>query len=101
MLRRGWFTLGLKLGSTRSNRHVLGWEVRRSTDDLALLGVASRIGMPAQLLFRRQGQTLFFATFVQHGNLIARAMWAGVEPMHRPVVRRVLERAARERLPNR
>ena len=27
-LRWGWFALGLRLGSTRSDRFVLGWEVR-------------------------------------------------------------------------
>ena len=27
-LRWSWFALGLQLGSTRSDRHVLGWELR-------------------------------------------------------------------------
>ena len=27
-LSMGWFALGLRLGSTRSGRSVLGWEVR-------------------------------------------------------------------------
>lgn len=27
-LSMGWFALGLRLGSTRSDRSVLGWEVR-------------------------------------------------------------------------
>ena len=91
----GWFTLGLKLGSTRSDRFVLGWEVRRSTRDFVLLGAGSRVGMPAELLVERRQQTLLFATFVQKQNQIARAVWAGVELVHRPVVRYALEQAGR------
>ena len=91
----GWFALGLQLGSTGSDRSVLGWEVRRSTPDFVLLGAGSRLGMPAELLVERQERALLFATLVQHDNHIARAVWAGVEPGHRQVVRYVLELAGR------
>jgi hypothetical protein len=74
---------------------VFGWEVRRSTPDFALLGASSRIGLPAELLFQRRQHTLLYATFVQQENHIARAVWAGVEPVHRPVVRYVLEQGSR------
>jgi hypothetical protein len=94
-LRWGWMALGLKLGPSRSDRFVLGWEVRRSTPDLVLLGAGSRIGMPAELLFERWQRSLLFATFVQHDNLIARAVWAATQPAHVPVVRRVLEQAGK------
>ncbi|MFL5958135.1 MAG: hypothetical protein ACJ756_11855 [Solirubrobacterales bacterium] len=94
-LRRGWTALGLRLGATRSDRFVLGWEVRRNSPDLVLLGAGSRIGMPAELLFERRQHSLLFATFVQHDNVIARAVWAATEPVHVPIVRRVLERAAK------
>ena len=67
-LRWGWFALGLKHGPTRSDRFVLGWEIRRSTPDLALLGSDSRIGMPAELLLERRQDKLLFATFLQHKN---------------------------------
>jgi hypothetical protein len=90
----GWFALGLQLGSTRSDRFVLGWKVRRSTPDSALLGASSRLGLSAELLFKRRQQTLLFATFVQQENHIARAVWAGVAPVHRQVVRYVLEQAS-------
>jgi hypothetical protein len=97
-LLRGWSTLGLQLGSPRLDGSVLGWEVRRSSPDVALLGAASRLGMPAELLFERQPQRLLFATFVRQENGVARATWAGVEPVHRPIVRLLLEQAAcRER----
>jgi hypothetical protein len=91
----GWFALGLRLAPTRSDRFVLGWEVRRSTPDFALLGAGSRLGLAAELLFKRQQQTVLFATLVQQENRIARAVWAGVEPVHRPIVRYVLEQAGR------
>ena len=97
-LLRGWSALGLRLDPTRSDGFVLGWEVRCSTPDFVLLGAGSRLGLPAELLFKRQQKRLLFATFVQQENCIARAVWAGVEPVHRPIVRDILEQAScRER----
>jgi hypothetical protein len=94
----GWSALGLQLGSTRSDRFVLGWEVRRSTPDFALLGAGSRLGLPAELLVKREQQRLLFDTFIQQENHIARAVWVAAEPVHRPIVRYVLEQASgRER----
>lgn len=94
----GWSSLGLRLSSARSDRYVLGWKVLGSTPDFALLAAGSRLGLPAQLLFKRQRHTLLFCTFVQQENAIARAVWAGVEPVHRQVVPYVLEQASlRER----
>ena len=96
-LRRAWLALGLRLGSTRSERLVLGWEVRRSRPEFALLGAGSRIGLPAEVLLERQQHTLLLATFVQHENRIARALWKRVAPGHRRVVRYVLEHRTRVR----
>jgi len=92
-LQTGWARLGLRLD--RSPGSVLGWTVRRRTPDVLLLGAPSRIGMPGELLFRREGDALLFATFVQHDNPVARGLWAGVEPVHVQVVRRILREAAR------
>jgi hypothetical protein len=94
-LRRAWCALGLKLGSTRSDQFVLGWEVRRSTRDFALLAAGSRLGLPAELLFERRPDTLLVATFVQQRNPIARAIWAAIAPRHRQVVPWLLEQASR------
>ena len=91
----GWSALGLKLDCARSRRSVLGWPIRESSPDLVLLGADSRIGMPAQLLFKREPEALLFATFVQQDNRVARAMWAGTEPAHGPIVRQILEGARR------
>jgi hypothetical protein len=94
-LRWGWFALGLKLGPTRADGCVLGWEVRRSTPDVSLLGAGSRLGMPAELLFAREEDTLLLATLVQQDNPIVRAVWAAVAPRHRQVVPSLLARGAR------
>jgi hypothetical protein len=92
---RVWHALGLRHGSTDSDEFVLGWPVRRSTPDVALLGARSRVGMPAELLFERRGDTLLFATLVQHDNPVARAVWAVIGRYHRGVVHSLLERAGR------
>jgi hypothetical protein len=94
-LRWGWLALGLRLGSTRSDRLVLGWEVRRSDPDFALLGASGRLGLEGEVLFAREQRALLFATFVQLENRIARAAWARVAPQHRRVVRHLLKQASR------
>jgi hypothetical protein len=91
-LRRGWLMLGLRLGSTRDERRVLGWEVRRSTPDVAILAGRSLIGFEGELLFKREPDGLLFATFLRLKNPIARAVWARTEPGHRRVVRHLLKR---------
>jgi hypothetical protein len=92
-LSRGWSALGLRLGSTQSGRFVLGWEVRRSAPDVALLGASGRLGLSGELLFERHQHALLFATFVQLENRIVRALWARIAPRHRQVVRDLLEQA--------
>lgn len=92
---RGWCLLGLRLGPPWSSRRVLGWQIRRATPDLVLLAAGSRIGMPAELLFKREGDGLLFATFVQQRNSLARAVWARVVPVHQRTVKSLLTHAAR------
>jgi hypothetical protein len=92
-LSSGWFSLGLKLGPTDSEQHVLGWEVRRSTPDFALLGAGSRLGITAELLFKRQQGGLFFATLMRHDNSAARLIWAPIAAPHRRIVSGLLGQA--------
>jgi hypothetical protein len=94
-LAGGWFALGLRLRPPRSDGLVLGWEVRRSSPDFALLAAGSPLGLLGEVLFKRRQDTLLFATFVQQENPIARAVWAGFAPGHRQVVRCLLEQAGR------
>ena len=91
----GWFALGLRLGPADAPDRVLGWELRRSTPEVALLGAGSRIGMPAEVLFERRGRSLFLATFVRHGNPLTRLFWRPFSVQHRQVVRHLLSQAAR------
>jgi hypothetical protein len=93
-LSKGWSALGLRLGSTQSDEYVLGWEVRYTTPDVALLGASGRLGLCGELLFEREQHTLLFATFVQLENRIARGLWAGIAPRHLQVVRDLLEQAS-------
>jgi hypothetical protein len=95
LLRLGWLSLGLMLEPPRAERSVLGWEIRESNPEFALLGVKSRTGMPAELLFKPEGEALLFATFVQLRNRTMRTIWTGVAPPHRRVVPYLLRRAAR------
>lgn len=94
-LRRGWSLLGLRLGSTDDERLVLGWEVRRSAPDFALLGTDGRLGLLGEVLFKREPHALLFATFVQLQNPATRAVWAAIAPGHRQVVGKLLARTTR------
>jgi hypothetical protein len=92
-LRQGWTALGLKLAADGAEGSVLGWRIRHSDADYALLGVDSRIGMPAELLFKPDGDSLLFATIVGQGNPVARVVWAAIGPRHRRIVPRLLAAA--------
>jgi hypothetical protein len=94
-LLSGWSAIGLKVSLPGSGRSVLGWQIRASDSDFVLLGAESRIGMPGELLLQRHETGLLFATFVQHDNAIARALWASVEATHVRTVRSILELASR------
>jgi hypothetical protein len=93
-LLSGWSAIGLKVPGG-SQRSVLGWEIRRAVPDHVLLGADSRIGMPGELLLRKDDGALLFATLVSQRNLIARAVWAVTEPVHVRVVRDILTQASR------
>ena len=92
-LQSGWAALGLQRGSTEDERLVFGWEVRRSTPDLALLGAKSRLGLVGEVLVRRERRALLIATFIQLDTPAARLAWAGIAPGHRQVVPYILEQA--------
>ena len=92
-LSRGWSGLGLRLGPARSDRHVLGWEIRRSDPDAVLLGARGRLGLCGELIFQRSPRGLLYATVVQLDNRVARGLWAAIESRHRRVVQGLLERA--------
>lgn len=92
-LRWVWASLGLRLGSSADERLILGWEVRRSTPDVALLAADSLLGLQGEVLLKRHSDSLLFATFIHLQNPVARAVWARVAPGHRQTVRNLLEEA--------
>jgi hypothetical protein len=91
----GWTLLGLRLGLRPPGQRVLGWRVRRRTPDHLLLGAGSRLGLPAELLFRRTPDGLLFATFVRQRSRLARALWPRVIPGHQRTVAALLTHGAR------
>ena len=88
-LLSGWTALGLKLAIGRPEA-VLGWEIRRNEPGAVLLAAGGRLGLAGELLFKREGADLRFATFVRLDNRAARLAWARVEGVHDPVVRSLL-----------
>ena len=94
-LRWTWLALGLRLGSTRDEQRVFGWELRRSSPDFALLAARSLIGLQAEVLLERGQDSVLCASFLRLGNPLARATWAGIAPGHRRAVPDLLTQAAR------
>jgi hypothetical protein len=90
----GWTALGLRLGPPWSQGRVLGWKVRHSDQNFILLTADSWLGLHGELLFRSEPHGLLFATFLQHTNPAARAVWAAITPRHQHVVQSLLTHAA-------
>ncbi len=90
-LLSGWSALGLKV-NPRWPQSVLGWPIRSADADVVLLGADSRVGMPGELMMRREQHGLVFATFVRHDNPVVAAVWAVAVPAHVRMVRGLLEK---------
>ena len=91
-----WFSLGLKHGLPWSDETLLGWRVRRKEDDLILVGAESRVGSPAELLLRREADSIHFSTLAQIGNPVMKGVWAAIEKPHQRIVAQLLGRSVRE-----
>jgi Protein of unknown function (DUF2867) len=92
-LRRGWFVLGVQLGSTEDARLVLGWPVRCNSPEYVLLAARSLLGMEAEVLVKREQRTLLVATFMHLRNPVARAVWTAFAPKHRRVLHHLVKEA--------
>jgi hypothetical protein len=92
-LQLGWSAIGLKPAISGSSRSILGWEIRSSTNEFVLLGRDSLIGMPGELLFKHDKDSVLFCTFLQHNNVVARGIWASIETTHVRIVRDLLEQS--------
>jgi hypothetical protein len=94
-LRRGWRALGVRLGSTADGRLVLGWLVRSSSPEFALLAVRSVFGLEAEVLVKRERDGVLAATLMKFNNPLIRGFWAGFSFQHRRVLRHLLVQAGR------
>ena len=94
-LRRGWRALGVRLGSTADDRLVLGWQVRTSSPEFALLAVRSVFGLEAEVLVERERYGVLVATLMKFNNPLIRGFWAGFSFQHRRVLRHLLVQAGR------
>jgi len=93
---RTWRALGLKHVKVGTPGSVLGWPVKRESDDYVVLGADSRLGMPAELhLWRGAPGQLVFATLIKHANPLMRFVWRPIIGPHQRIVAQLLERAVR------
>jgi hypothetical protein len=94
-LRRGWFALGVRLGSTEDERLVLGWALRWNSPEYVLLAARSLLGMEAEVLVKREQSTLLVATLMHLRNPLARAVWTAFAPKHRRVLHHLVKQAGK------
>jgi hypothetical protein len=94
-LRRGWRALGLRLGSLRGGRRVLGWEIRRNSPDFVLLGARSWLGLEGEVFCERLEDAVLTGTFGKLKNPLARVVWARIAARHRRVLRWLVDQAMR------
>lgn len=94
-LLSAWSGIGLKLRTPGSAGAILGWTIRDRDAGFVMVGANSRIGMPAELVLRRENGGLLFATLARQDNAVVRALWATIETSHVQTVRSLLERARR------
>ena len=68
--------------------NILGWPVRRAEPDFVLLGAQSRTGMPAELLIKREKDSVLLATLIQQKGPVMKRVWSLVEGPHQRIVPR-------------
>jgi hypothetical protein len=89
----GWrFVLGLRLGPRHSPDHVLGWRIIRCLRDETVVELESAF-LTAHNVFRRDGTSLVWSTFVQYDRPLAALVWRPTSLLHCPLARSALRRA--------
>jgi hypothetical protein len=91
----GWLALGLRLRTPGSTDTVLGWPIVARAPEYVVLSADGRLGLSGQLLFLREHDTLWTATWVAQHGPFARVAWARIEARHRHVVESLLRGACR------
>lgn len=95
-LRAGWRLLGIRLGPASAD-HVLGWRIAATTPAQVVLAADSRVVGPTRLLLRVEPHRTVLATYLRREGPVARPVWALIAPLHRPILRALLARAAASR----
>lgn len=93
-LATGWTMLGLRVHQ-RGTDAIAGWPITHRDAEYVRLQGDSLLGLTGQLVTRVTDGGVEFATFVQLGNPLARAVWARVLPTHLEVVGSLLRGAAK------
>ena len=92
-LTAGWTMLGLRVHH-RGADAIAGWPIAYMEAEHVRLQGDSLIGLKGQLVTRVSDAGVEFATFVQLGNPMARALWTRVLPTHLEIVDSLLRGAA-------
>jgi hypothetical protein len=87
------FGLGLRLASSSSPEHILGWAILERTSDSITLEAQSWI-LTSRLVFRTDGLQLTQSTRVRYDRAIAAMLWPPVSIIHHQIVPRLLQHAA-------
>jgi hypothetical protein len=85
--------LGLRLAPVGSPDQVLGWEILQNGPEDLVLGVEGGIATPRIVVSNLPGQVVV-TTLIRFDRAGAGVVWAVVAPIHRAVVRYLLDRAA-------
>jgi hypothetical protein len=93
----GWRLLLLEGGARSDATHVLGWPIASSSSETTVLQRRSGLGIGATLVFVARPGATTFASGMHFDNRLARMVWACVAPVHRWVVRSVLNHASGRR----
>ncbi|MBO0820451.1 MAG: hypothetical protein J2P26_06325 [Nocardiopsaceae bacterium] len=93
----GWRLFGAKLGPFPSPTHIVGWEIEENHPDWIRMNVVWALGLRAQLVLRTAPGSVVVSTAVEKRSLASRVVWPLLIPVHQPVLRAWLWRAARAR----
>lgn len=90
-----WLALGLRLRTPGSTDTVLGWPIVARAPGYVVLSADGWLGLSGQLLFLRDHDSLWTATWVAQQGPFARVAWGRIEARHRQVVESLLRGACR------
>nr|WP_232006714.1 DUF2867 domain-containing protein [Mycobacterium sp. 1245805.9] len=91
--------LRFHLGPYSTPDHIIGWPITRSDHDEIVLTTRGPLMRGELTLRRRDGHAALTTRLRYRHKVAARTVWAVIGPLHRAVAPRLVQRAARQRLP--